>query len=115
MVLAVYGGLLALTYFQFLTTPKGFIPAQDMGFLMVSVQLPDSASLERTERVMRRLQQAAMANPAVNHATYISGQSFVLSAANSNFGSMFIGLKDYWEQRVRACPAMRSPTIAAIR
>ena len=56
-------------------------------------------NLERTEKVMRRLQQAALANPAVNHATYISGQSFVLSAANSNFGSMFIGMKDYSERR----------------
>src|SRR5207244_274187 len=68
VVLAVYGGLLWLTYGQFRDTPKGFIPAQDMGFLMVSVQLPDSASLERTERVMRRLQQMALDNPAVQHA-----------------------------------------------
>jgi multidrug efflux pump subunit AcrB len=48
LVLVVYGGLVFLTYQQFLATPKGFIPSQDMGYLLVSLQLPDSASEERT-------------------------------------------------------------------
>jgi len=42
VVLVVYGGLLALTYREFTITPQGFIPSQDMGYLMVTVQLPDS-------------------------------------------------------------------------
>ena len=44
IVLLVYGGLVALTYFGFVHTPKGFIPVQDKGYLLVNVQLPDSAS-----------------------------------------------------------------------
>ena len=44
----VYGGLLALTYWQFNHTPTGFIPQQDKGYLLLNVQLPDSASVERT-------------------------------------------------------------------
>jgi multidrug efflux pump len=99
VVLVVYGGCLYLTYSKFMTTPRGFIPAQDMGFLMASVQLPDSASIERTEAVMKKLQKMTLDHPAVMHATYISGQSFVLNAAASNFGSMFVGLKDYSERR----------------
>jgi multidrug efflux pump len=99
IVLLVYGGCVGLTYFKFLTTPRGFIPSQDMGFLMASVQLPDSASIERTERVMKKLQQLTLDHPAVMHATYISGQSFVLNAAASNFGSMFVGLKEYSDRR----------------
>jgi multidrug efflux pump len=99
IVLLLYGGCLYLTYYKFLTTPRGFIPAQDMGFLMASVQLPDSASIERTEVVMKKLQQMTLDHPAVMHATYISGQSFVLNAAASNFGSMFVGLKEYSERR----------------
>ena len=43
LVLLVYGGLLALTYWGFTHTPRGFIPSQDMGYLLVNVQLPDSA------------------------------------------------------------------------
>ncbi len=99
LVLLVYGGCLGLTYYKFLVTPRGFIPSQDMGFLMASVQLPDTASIERTERVMKKLQQMTLEHPAVLHATYISGQSFVLNAAASNFGSMFVGLKVYAERR----------------
>jgi multidrug efflux pump len=99
VVLLVYGGFLGLTYFKFLMTPRGFVPSQDMGYLMVSVQLPDTASIERSERVMRKLQQMALEHSAVLHATYISGQSFVLNAAASNFGSMFVGLKEYSQRR----------------
>jgi multidrug efflux pump len=109
IVLLIYGGCVGLTYFKFLMTPRGFIPSQDMGFLMASVQLPDSASIERTERVMKKLQQMTLEHPAVMHATYISGQSFVLNAAASNFGSMFVGLKEYSERRD---PKMSSEAVA---
>src|SRR5207249_1459699 len=77
----------------------GFIPSQDMGYLMVAVQLPDSASTERTAAVMRKLDKSARAHGGVRHATAITGQSFALNAAGSNFGSMFINLKDYAERR----------------
>ena len=45
LVLLLYGGVLGLTYWGFLHTPRGFIPSQDMGYLLVNIQLPDSASL----------------------------------------------------------------------
>jgi multidrug efflux pump len=70
-----------------------------MGYLLINVQLPDSASTERTEEVMRQLEQISLATPGVRHVSGISGQSFVLSAAGSNFGSMFINLNDYAERR----------------
>lgn len=95
IALLLYGGLLVLTYFGFVTTAKGFIPNQDMGYLMVIVQLPDSASMERTREVMRMADEITRAHPGVRHATAISGQSFALSAIGSNFGSMFVNLKDY--------------------
>src|SRR5262249_39180546 len=63
LVLAVYGGLLFLTYWGFTKTPAGFIPQQDKGYLLVNVQLPDSASLERTDRVMRRIEEVARRAP----------------------------------------------------
>jgi multidrug efflux pump len=76
---------------------------------MVNVQLPDAASAERTERVMRRLQQIALEDPGIRHATYINGMSFVLSAQGSNFGSMFLNLKDYADRRT---PELSSDAIA---
>ena len=98
-VLVVYGGLVALTWYEFNRIPRGFIPQQDMGFLMVSVQLPDSASLDRTDKVMRKIEQIGLSIPGVRHVAGIGGQSFMLSASGSNFGSCFIGLKDYSERR----------------
>ena len=59
IVLVVYGGLLVLTYWQFNRTPTGFIPQQDKGYLILNVQLPDSASVERTERVMAVIESVA--------------------------------------------------------
>jgi multidrug efflux pump subunit AcrB len=95
IALVLYGGLLGLTWWRFMVTPKGFIPSQDMGYLMVSVQLPDSASLERTQAVIDRIVDIALDHPAVKHCSGITGQSFVLQAFGSNFGSMFVNLNDY--------------------
>jgi len=99
IALIVYGGLLGVTWLVYGSTPKGFIPSQDMGYLLVNVQLPDSASMERTEAVMRKLSQIVRATPGVRHATTIAGQSFALNASGSNFGSMFVNLKDYADRR----------------
>ncbi len=99
IVLLIYAGLVGVTYWQFRGTPRGFIPAQDMGYLMVTVQLPDSASAERTGKVMRQLEKIVLADPGVRHVTGISGMSFILSAQGSNFGSMFLNLKDYSDRR----------------
>ncbi len=54
VLLLVYGGLMGLTYLGFQAVPVGFIPDQDKGYLVVNVQLPDGASLERTDAVVRR-------------------------------------------------------------
>ncbi len=99
LVLAGYVGLLALTYDRFVHTPKGFIPSQDMGYLLINVQLPDSASDERTSTVLRKIERIAAATPGIRHVTGITGQSFALNAYGSNFGSLFIGLDDYDKRR----------------
>ncbi len=110
LVLVVYGGLLMLTYQDLEHTPKGFIPSQDMGYLLCNVQLPDSASFERTEKVMADLSDIAEHTPGVKHASAITGLSFVLNAFGSNFGSVFIGLEDYPDRRD---PSLSSDRIAA--
>ena len=100
IVLVVYVGLLGVTYWSIGSTPKGFIPLQDMGYLMCSVQLPDAASKERTEEVMARLVDDRRERfPGVKHVTGVCGQSFVLNAFGSNFGSMFVNLDDYADRR----------------
>ncbi len=98
IVLLVYGGLLGLTYLGFVRTPKGFIPTQDKGYLLVNVQLPDSASSHRTQQVVRRIEEIAKETPGVNHTVAIAGQSILLNANAPNFGALYVMLKDFHER-----------------
>jgi len=95
IVLLIYGGLIGLTYFGMTHIPTGFIPAQDKGYLIVDVQLPDSASLERTIACLKRVEDRARDTKGVIHTIGIPGQSFVLNAVGSNLGSMFIILDEF--------------------
>ena len=88
-------GLLALTWWGFMETPTGFIPAQDKGYLLVNVQLPDAASVSRTQEVVRRIEQIAMETPGINHTVAIAGQSILLNANASNFGALYLMLDPF--------------------
>jgi multidrug efflux pump len=109
VVLLLYGGLLGLTYFGFTRVPGGFIPQQDKGYLIVNVQLPDSASIERTTAVMDRVQKIVAETEGVDHTVDIVGQSFVMNGISSNFGTMFIVLKPFHERR---SPELYSEAVA---
>jgi multidrug efflux pump len=98
LVLLAYGGLLALTYLVFLRAPTGFVPQQDQGRLIVSIQLPDAAALERTREALAKVERITLQTPGVAHTVTISGLSFVQSANSSNFASMFVIL-DPFEKR----------------
>jgi hydrophobe/amphiphile efflux-1 (HAE1) family protein len=98
IALAVYAGLLVVTYFRFQTAPTGFIPEQDKGYLLVNFQLPDSASVERTQRVMAHLESVAHDTPGVEHTVGIAGQSLILNANAPNFGSLYVMLKPFAER-----------------
>ncbi|MFO0807356.1 MAG: multidrug efflux RND transporter permease subunit [Gemmataceae bacterium] len=109
LVLVVYSGLLGLTVWTVRQLPTGFIPSQDMGYLLVNVQLPDSASKQRTEQVMKKLESIALNTPGVGHVVSVAGQSLLLSAFGSNYGSQFVLLKNYDERRD---PSMYGEAIA---
>ena len=95
LVLIVYGGLLYLTYTNFMEAPKGFIPTQDKGYLLVNLQLPDSSSVTRTEETMRLVEEVVRKTPGVKHTVSISGQSMLLGANAPNFGAMFVMLDEF--------------------
>ena len=99
IVLLVYVGLLGLTGFGFSRVPSGFVPIQDRGYLLVNIQLPDSASLERTVEVTEAVEKIALDTPGVGHTVAIPGTSFVLNANSSNYGNMFVILKPYHQRR----------------
>ena len=108
VVLAVYGGLIALTYWEFQRAPTGFIPQQDQGRLIANIQLPDSASLERTEAVVAKIEKIAHDTPGIAHTVAFAGSSFLLQANSSNFASMFIVLAPF-DQRQK--PELRDTAI----
>src|SRR5262249_18001407 len=110
LVLVVYGGLLLLTWYGFTRTPTGFIPQQDKGYLLVNVQLPDSASVVRTEEVMARIEPIAGQLPGVNHTVAIAGQSLLLNANAPNLGALYVMLADFPERRA---PDLSGEAIAA--
>jgi multidrug efflux pump len=99
LVLIVYGGLLYLTYWGFTSIPRGFIPAQDLGYLLVEAQLPDAASLERTEKVMVKLEQICHETKGVRHTQVISGESMTLGTYIANFGSIWVSLDEIGQRR----------------
>ncbi len=115
VVLLVYAGLLVLTYTEFMRTPTGFVPQQDKGYLLLNVQLPDSASGERTDRLMARIERAALATPGVAHTVGISGQSLVLGANAPNLGSMYVMLKPFAERPWRTAEAVARDLEATCR
>jgi multidrug efflux pump len=101
IVVVVYVGLLGLTWWRVASAPTGFIPTQDQGYLLVNVQLPDSASVQRTEAILARIDKMARGIPGVAHTVGVSGESFLTSTNGPNFGSMFLVLKPF-EERTQA-------------
>jgi multidrug efflux pump len=110
VALLVYGGLLFLTYGSFQAAPKGFIPAQDKGYLLVNVQLPDSASVQRTQRVMTKIEKLSHETPGVKNTVAIAGQSILLNANAPNFGAMYVMLDDFHD---RVAKGLSGEVIAA--
>src|SRR4051794_36168636 len=84
IVLLVYVGLIGLTGFGFTRVPSGFIPSQDKGRLIINVQLPDSAAMERTTEVMAKVEKIALETPGIAYTIGNPGRSFVLNAIGSN-------------------------------
>jgi len=110
IALLVFAGLLVLTYFEFTNAPTGFVPQQDKGYLLLNVQLPDSASVERTQKVMAHIESIARDTPGVEHTVGVSGQSLILNANAPNLGSMYVLLKEFNQ---RSGPGLSADAIAA--
>jgi multidrug efflux pump subunit AcrB len=99
VALAVYAVLVGGALQLFRTVPTGFIPSQDMGYYLCVIQLPDGASFERTDAVVREVDKIARGLPGVAHTFAISGYSTVLQANQSNLGAAFFVLDDYAKRR----------------
>ena len=98
VAIAIYVAITVAAFWGFVQWPTSYIPAEDMGYLMTSVQLPTGASLDRTDKLVTSISEEIQALPEVKDVMAVSGQSFLGGGAGSNLGSMFVILKP-WKDR----------------
>ena len=99
IMLIIYGGLLGLTAWRLTSTPTGFIPDQDQGFLIGVIQLPPGSSLERTEASVAQIRKAVSQNPKVLETAAFAGLDGSTFSPASNSGIMFLRLAPHEERK----------------
>jgi HAE1 family hydrophobic/amphiphilic exporter-1 len=105
LMLAIYGGLVYATVFLGRTVPTGFIPPQDAGYLIGVVQLPDGASLTRTDEVVKRASKIVQDTPGIANSVEIVGFSGATFTNASNAAVIFMPLKPFEERLAQGLTA----------
>ncbi|WP_020527635.1 efflux RND transporter permease subunit [Flexithrix dorotheae] len=82
--------------------PGGFIPEEDMGYFFVNVQLPNAASLQRSDVISKDIEAILMSTPEIEYVTTATGFSLLSGAMSSNNGFMFVTLKDWGDRELTA-------------
>ncbi|UGU17141.1 multidrug efflux RND transporter permease subunit [Sinomicrobium kalidii] len=94
-VLLIYAGLILLTVFTFLKVPTGFIPQQDQGYFISVIQLPPGASLERTDKVVKKAIDSVLKIDGIKDAVAFTGFDAATFTNSSNAGVIFPVLEDF--------------------
>ena len=105
IAMLVYGGLLVLGYLGFSSTPAGFVPQQDKQYLVAFAQLPDAATLDRTESVIKRMSEIAAKYPGVENTVSFPGLSINGFTNSPNSGIVFVTLKDFDQRKDKSLSA----------
>ncbi|MCT8988352.1 efflux RND transporter permease subunit [Shewanella phaeophyticola] len=106
----LYIGLVGLTGLQFASTPTGYVPGQDKQYLIAFAQLPDAASLDRTEAIVKQMAGIALEQPGVAHAVAFPGLSINGFTNSTNSAILFTPLDDFAD---RKDPSLSAGAIAA--
>jgi multidrug efflux pump len=99
VMLVLYAGLVGLGVLGFARTPTGFVPPQDKQYLVAFAQLPDAASLDRTETVIREMGDIALKDPGAANAVQFPGLSINGFTNSTNSGIVFVTLKPFEDRR----------------
>ena len=110
MMMAVYLGLVGLAVVLFRVVPGGFVPLQDKQYLVSFAQLPDGASLDRTDAVIRRMTDIALKTPGADYTVAFPGLSINGFTNSSNAGIVFVGEAPFEK---RTTPNLSGNAIAA--
>ncbi|MFI3186178.1 MAG: multidrug efflux RND transporter permease subunit [Methylococcaceae bacterium] len=95
VVLVLYAGLNGLNILAFEKVPTGFIPQQDQGYLIMLAQLPDAASLARTQEVVQQATRIILETKGVSHVNAYAGFSILSSSSQSNVATLFARLDSF--------------------
>ncbi|MGU4698701.1 efflux RND transporter permease subunit [Burkholderia cepacia] len=106
----LYVVLIAATGYLLVSSPKGFIPAQDRGYLVVLVRMPDGATLERTSAVARKIEDIALSVPGVARVPVFSGVNAATGTNSANSAGLFPVFEPWPERKARG---LTIDTIAA--
>ncbi|MBR8431885.1 efflux RND transporter permease subunit [Burkholderia cenocepacia] len=107
---ALYVVLIAATGYLLVSSPKGFIPAQDRGYLVVLVRMPDGATLERTSAIARKIEDIALSVPGVARVPVFSGVNAATGTNSANSAGLFPVFQPWPERKARG---LTIDTIAA--
>jgi len=110
--LAFYGVMIVLAVVMFRAVPSGFIPTQDKQYLFAGALLPEGASIDRTEAVIRRMSEIALATPGVGNVIAFPGLNALQNANTPNLGTVFINLKPRDERDMSAAEIAQRLSIA---
>jgi multidrug efflux pump len=99
VMMGIYLVLVGVTFFMFRAVPGGFVPSQDKQYLVGFAQLPDGATLDRTEDVIRRMSDIALKTPGIESAVAFPGLSINGFTNSSNAGIVFVTLKPFEERK----------------
>lgn len=105
LMLVLYVGLIGVAGFQFASTPKGFIPSQDQGYLINVIQLPAGSSLARTDKVMLQAVGIMLDTPGIAHAIPIAGLDAASFTNAPNAAAVFVPLKPFEERAAQGLSA----------
>ncbi|MGA8770856.1 MAG: multidrug efflux RND transporter permease subunit [Rhodomicrobium sp.] len=100
LMLLIYAGLIGTAAYLFVTVPKGFIPQQDQGYLVVSFNLPSGSSLTRTSEVIQNAQKEILSTPGIAHAPAFAGFSGATRTNAPDVGAIF-AVEAPFEERAR--------------
>ena len=100
VVLVAYVVLISITGFQFSTMSTGFIPEQDQGYLAAVVQLPPGSSLERTDKVVKEVNDIILSTPGIEHTSPLSGFDVTTQTNAPNSGTVYIGLPSLYGHHI---------------
>jgi multidrug efflux pump len=110
---AVLGALCLVGFAAYLlleSLPSSFVPPEDQGYFMISVQLPNAAALDRTAAVLSQIEQVLSSTPGVENVVDVGGLDFITGNYSSNSAALFVILRP-WDQRTT--PQLRIQAIMA--